>query len=226
MQSELRSCVKKNSWVPGTSDPLCTPMPVSVLKIPSLFVLPDKYFSWWVNGQPSFYFPSFANGIIDLTGFDDITHEALRNYHFLWLTYYYERSNFTLVCLNSDFNCTSEVDNGRQEKFQLVHQNDYYADEIRNNPDYGEIIEGSSSSPPCLNTETLKKFKIQSICNLLKNMSHQKEKFLNIMKFTKQSPVFLEHEEYSSIFTKYGYTFRNNTDKYNTEDRRVSLKNI
>ena len=129
----------------------------------SIICVARQVFPMVENGQPSFYFPSFANGIIDLTGFDDITHEALRNYHFLWLTYYYERSNFTLVCLNSDFNCTSEVDNGRQEKFQLVHQNDYYADEIRNNPDYGEIIEGSSSSPPCLNTVSYTHLTLQTI---------------------------------------------------------------
>ena len=54
------------------NDMINASLPVSVLKIPSLFVLPDKYFTWWENGQPSFYFPSFA-GIIDLTGFDDIT---------------------------------------------------------------------------------------------------------------------------------------------------------
>ena len=210
------------------NDMINASLPVSVLNIPSLFVLPDKYFPWWVDGQPlmkPWWFPSFG-GIIDLKGFDNITHEALRNYHFLWYTYYYERLNLTLVCLNRDFNCTSELENGLREKFVLAHQHDPYADEIRNNPDYGEIIEGSSTSPPCRHISTVKKFKIQSICNLLKNVSHQKEKIINIMKFTKQSPVFLEHEEYSSIFTKYGYTFRNNTDKYNTEDRRVSLKNI
>ena len=57
------------------------------------------------------------------------------------------------------------------------------------------------------------KFKIQSICQFLKNVSDYKNRdaFMKLMKFTKQSPsYYVEEDEYLSIVSdvsadKYGY---------------------
>ena len=85
--------------------------------------------------------------------------------------------------------------------------------ELRNNPQLGILIEADSTSPPCANTKTVQKLKIESICNFVKNVSRSKRAFLNLMKYTKQSPVYLEHHnDISSIPLKYGYTLKNRSE--------------
>ena len=46
-----------------------------------------------------------------------------------------------------------------------------------------------------------RKFNIESICDVIRRMSYDTKNFMKLMKFTKQSPVFLEEqEEHLSIF--------------------------
>ena len=76
---------------------------------------------------------------------------------------------------------------------------------IRKNPSVGKLIETDLTGPPCLLKETTKKFQIEPICNILKNVSRNDNRnaFLKLMKFTKQSPVYQEDdEEYKSIYKR------------------------
>ena len=66
-------------------------------------------------------------------------------------------------------------------------------------------------SPPCTNDKNIQLLMIDQICDFISNISKNRGAFMNIMKYTKQSPVFLEdHDDFDSIST-YGYTLKNNT---------------
>ena len=84
---------------------------------------------------------------------------------------------------------------------------------ILENPETYEVIEGiSSKSPPCTNTANIGKFKLESICSLLTNISQNKEPFMKLMKYTKQDPVtMVDNLEYSTIDEKYGFTLKDNS---------------
>ena len=108
----------------------------------------------------------------------------------------------------------------RLHSFNLV-ENAFYeiqAIGVRNNPSLGILIEGEVTAPPCSDPETVKQFKIEPICDLIKTVSRQKEAFLKLMKFTKQSPVFMEEDdEYNSVFSnmvsaKFGYSLKKNIE--------------
>ena len=98
-----------------------------------------------------------------------------------------------------------------------------YVTSIRKNPSVGKLIETDLTGPPCLLKETTKKFQIEPICNILKNVSRNDNRnaFLKLMKFTKQSPTYLlEKAEYLSMFNNasavsYGYSLKNNQVKVN-----------
>ena len=74
-------------------------------------------------------------------------------------------------------------------------------------------MEGSTNEPPCMDEEIIENFKIGPICKLQNDVSGQREAFLKLMKFTKQSPTFQENEEeFMSVFqsvnkslSQYGY---------------------
>ena len=142
----------------------------------------------------------------------NITDEAMRNYHFLWYSYI-SRKNFTLFCRREN-NCNEEP-----LKF-LFAEEDWHSkvvEEIRNFPEMGKLIETESNSPPCTNLENVQKMKIVSICRFLQNISSSNnvKALLKLMKYTKQSPVFLEDfndfENMGSISAKYGYTLKKNS---------------
>ena len=143
------------------------------------------------------------NNMIELM---NITDEAMRNYHYLWYTYI-NRQNFTLFCRIYN-NCDEEI-----LKFILAEENWHFKviEEIRKSPEMGKLIEAESTSPPCTNEQTVKELKIEPICNLLKNVSTSKRAFLKLMKYTKQSPVFLEDQDDFDSISTYGYTLKNNT---------------
>ena len=76
------------------------------------------------------------------------------------------------------------------------------------------MVEGYVTDQPCSNIDVIHQFKIDPICDFIKTVSHNKEAFLKLMKFTKQSPVFLEEDdEYNSVFSdvvnaKFGYSLK------------------
>ena len=194
-------------------------LPVSVLQIPTLFNLPDKYFPWWRNGEPHEEFPYSYPDDDKYLGFEmvrflNISIEAWRNYHYLWYTYYNDNTNFTLVCQHDSdsdsiyaYGCNCSADPLCFE-FPSVPVESY-----RNDNDF-TLLEGDSTSPPCSNYATIENFKIKSICSLLSKISMNKDSFLKLMMFTKQSPSFYDDlEQCFSCVTKYGFTPIYNSSK-------------
>ena len=193
-------------------------LPLSVLEFPAFFVLQDQFFVW-ENGEN--YIKRY-NNMVELM---NITVEAMRNYHYLWMTYIKDRKNFTLVCVNDKSNnCSINLFSFTLLSKSLLPPNNYklfenYASAIRKNPEkgIGMLIEGEVTAPPCSVPENVKKFKIGPICSMFKNINGNTDAFLKLMKFTKQSPVFMEEEnEYKSIFSsavsKYGYILKKNKE--------------
>ena len=168
------------------------------------------------------------NNIIELMNFTD---EAFRNYHYLWYSYIINKSNLKLFCMNlliplppngldldMDFNCTADP-----LRYLLADANwhNEILERIREDPALGKIFEANSiMQPPCLAEKTkIKELKIEPICNFLRNISQSKSAFLNLMKFTKQSPVYIEDLEFHGInnsSTKHGYTIN--------EDNKVPVE--
>ena len=198
-------------------------LPGSVLEFPLFFVLPNK-FSWRRDKIAFTDLNQFIHDDLFIYGEDrniieinnlvnhlNFTAEAMRNYHYLWYSYINKR-NFTLFCVNSNYehypvNCSTEA-----LKFFYADEDWHYdmIEIIRGNSTMGTFIEGEPSTPPCTSVEIIKQFKIAPICNFIANISMNKEAFLRLMKFTKQSPVFMEYQDkYSSISTKNGYILKN-----------------
>ena len=158
---------------------------------------------------------SIFRNIIELI---NVTEEAMTNYHYLWWTYNNNKQNFTLYCIydrKKNDNCT------KLGSFTLArYDNDWrlYVRRIRKHPDQGKLIEGELNDPPCSNDYIVRKFKIDKICNLQDEMAKNKRAFAILMKYTKQSPVYMEDEkEYNQVFSganrtlaSYGYTFKKN----------------
>ena len=185
-------------------------LPISVFDFPSFFVLPDNIFmvKEWKDEQQKWKVKKIKNKLEIL----DIPDEAVRNYHYLWDTFLNKKKNFTLFCLEEkkkEENCSSKS----PLEFVLAENPTHYArvSSIRNNPAKGILVEGEAFEPPCRNPTTVRKFKIEPICNLLKNITANQNPFLTAMMFTKQDPVFLvEEDEIHSMFSnnsalKYGY---------------------
>ena len=180
-------------------------LPVSVLKFPAFFTQPET------RMYPiSRYFPDFPVEDSTIFEFNNVTLKALRNYHYLWHTYFYELKNFTLFCLSEAYNCTVDregADNLNEKyRFQLALYENGIVNQIRENPNNGMLVEGDSITPPCSNYSTIKKFEIHVICNFLNDISKDKVSFLKLMKYSKQGPVFTEEDMESLNFTTFGYT--------------------
>ena len=176
-------------------------LPVSVLEIPGFFVVPDEYFKqyYWddeVLMQKLRYVIKPINNVIEL---NKITDEAMRNYHLLWCSYIH-KVNITIYCLNIGVKCSEEP-----LKFSIAAKTSDFEriQNIQQNPGKGsKIIEVSAQKPPCTCRQTVENFKIERICNFIKNVSQNKLPFLKLMKFTKQSPVSLEEDnEHYSVFS-------------------------
>ena len=169
-------------------------LPVSIFEFPSYFVLPDKHFVWKNSNEVIV----FINKMLE---FINIDYEASRNYHYLWNAFNGKQMNITIFCYHykSDFNCSEEP---KMFHMAITKQNYQHSNIIRKYPERGMLLEGSIVSPPCANKETVRKFKIEKICSIISNISNNVRPFLKLMKFTKQSPIFLEGEnEYASIFS-------------------------
>ena len=103
--------------------------------------------------------------------------------------------------------------------FMLTKETDVIYDYIRNNPNKGKLIEEFVTEPPCSNNEIVMKFKIRSICEFNKVIATNRESFLKLMMYTKQSPVFLDTEkEYLSLFQQANNTLNANGYFYRQQE--------
>ena len=151
-------------------------------------------------------------------GSNNISDEAMRNYHFLWTTFNNDISNFTIFCTKKGlFNCSNiplEFKLAKKKRdFETINS-------IRDKSIVGEVVEGQATAAPCTYPDTVKKFKIKQICDLHATAVKNIRPFLMLMKFTKQSPVFMEeeteHNSLSAISTESSSKFRFKVKTENT----------
>ena len=190
-------------------------LPSSIFEIPSFFVRTDKQFEWRWEYQTT-KSVTVVNNMVELL---NITDKSMRNYHFLWYSYF-NKENITLFCVNSKHvNCTENPLHGwsianKKFEFEIV-------DKIRRERDldFGQLMDIEAMEPPCTNNDNTEKYKIGSICKFIRSIARNKEAFLKLMKFSKQSPVFQEDDiEHLSVFPnqsadKFGFTLKRPTKK-------------
>ena len=196
-------------------------LPASILKFPSFFTMPEKILRVESIDTSNGGGENFPGAIFKIMlDFINVTSESMQNYHFLWWSYNHRQNNFTLFCFykGNQNNCS----NHRGYIFVDYENVMFNVDSIRNNPSLGRLIEEVISEPPCTNKDIIKKLKIEKICILQKQISDNKEAFLKLMKFTKQSPIYLEEdEEYRTIFQNINSTLQ--TFGYNWRKDKVRL---
>ena len=145
----------------------------------------------------------------------NITDEAMRNYHYLWYTHTHDKKA-TIFCVNVNDMAGITIDCSKQHLNSIIPEQESHftmIDRIKKNSSIGKVIEIEATAPPCQDEATVEKYRIESICNFLRNISSNKEAFLKLMKFTKQSPTYIEdHDEYDNFINleKYGYFSKNN----------------
>ena len=177
-------------------------LPVSVLEFPAFFVSNENFFFYF--GWKSEIYVGYIYKNLEMI---NITEESMRNYHFLWYSYM-NAKNFTLFCHNhGKFKCLENP-----LKFSLAKSSAHYdqINRIRKQPSYGEFLKGEAFDPPCTNHELIKRFKIESVCNFIASISKNQNAFLILMKYTKQSPVYLDEDNvnFSPVSTaaKFGFS--------------------
>ena len=142
------------------------------------------------------------NSLIELINIPD---EEMINYHYLWWTYNNNKVNITLFCETTEENNCSE----NRAIFRLALSDVHFGivNSIKNSPEKGKLIEDFITEPPCKNDSIVQKFKIKLICDLHTNISHNKNIFLKLMLYTKQSPIYMDSEKEKSLFQKANETF-------------------
>ena len=74
----------------------------------------------------------------------------------------------------------------------------------------GIILEGEIFGPPCGDDKLVKTFKLENLCDFMKAISKKPLPILSMLKYSKQSPVYIEtKEEYSSTFGRINESLRN-----------------
>ena len=74
-------------------------------------------------------------------------------------------------------------------------------------------------NPPCRDLKQAEEFGFEQMCGFLQNISSNKQSFLHLMKFTKQSPVYIEEDQlFKPLQEKaanYGYFYKENRERPN-----------
>ena len=188
-------------------------LPGHVLDIPPLFVFPNtqNYKNDLVNNEDikSLNIIRFVRNMVP-----GMPTEALRNYIFLWRSFIkYGNDNVTIYCTKGkNINCND---------FRGFHlavasnpgNTQKYLNKLKKNSTNGYLIQGTIRSNPCSINKTIEHFKIGYMCTFLKQFSKQLVPFLQLMKYSIQSPGYLvaekEHlslfENANETFVKYGF---------------------
>ena len=181
-------------------------LPVSVLEFPQFFGTLDKQSEFKYNTTEW----SDIRGLGNIVKLSKISDEEIRNYHFLWRTFNNFQENFTLFCRTErKTNCSDPKNFRIAERRETINM----AKSIRENPSKGKVFDGQIYESPCTQKGVVKKFKIQRICDLQSKMSENKEAFLKLMVFTKQSPIFKATETFigaKEALELYNYTLKEN----------------
>ena len=183
-------------------------LPAFALKIPFFYTRPRKQ-------ESERYFKYVSYGITphhlkDLENY--LSPGSLHFYHLLWYKYIKGERKVIIFCvITAENNCKDPT----KFRFPVSSvRSDYILESIMHNKSKGVILEGDILSPPCMDDEIILTFKLESVCNFNKNISDNPLALLGMLKYNKQSPVFLENNnEYDFIFAsknhsleKFGYS--------------------
>merc|ERR1712079_653759 len=172
-------------------------LPLTVFQFPTFFTLPDN--EYFENKElETDEVVAIVNSKIELLNMND---ESMRNYHYYWYSYNNNLGKLILLCQNNRrTNCSND-----KLKYDLAIKEELNGviNVIRKNPEEGKLIESNVSNPPCADEEIIHMLKLEQICKFLRSVSENRDAFMKLMKFTKQSPVYLEDdEEHTSVFSK------------------------
>ena len=90
----------------------------------------------------------------------------------------------------------------------------------RAQPSRGVIIEAKITKPPCLDPDIAKKMNITQICDLLHDVTNEKQAFFKLLKYSKQSPTVVEEkEEYDFFFQSMNSTLSSKNYYYTSDEK-------
>ena len=204
-----------------------------------VFNLPNFFFNKFVK-WPSFWnADKNANMMMKtLKNIIPVASESVINYHYLWVSYLNNRKTVSVFCIWDDkTDCNNYIKKQKNDveinyKIPSKESQFFMVERLRNETgnNLGILVEGDLNGPPCLDAKIIDKFKIQEICKMLNLISKNSNGFLKMMKYSIQSPVYIEgDEEYLSMFqdanttiSKKGYIFKEN--KVSTSFTRINVK--
>ena len=141
-----------------------------------------------------------------LSDFKNLLPESIRNYHYLWHTYIKGESKVQIFCQFKTRSCKDYDDffiptnEGTKNTVMTIKKNN----------SKGILLEGEVFGPPCRDDKLIKTFKLKNLCDFMKAISKKPLPILSMLKYSKQSPVYVEtKEEYSSIFGRINESLRN-----------------
>ena len=184
-------------------------LPAFALKTPFFYSRPRKQLSYqFFNHVTDWKKPS----IDDLK--DYLSPGSVHFYHFLWYKYIKGERKVLFFCAITKVNSCEDP---KKYTIPISEHSKDFLETIMKNKTKGIILEGDISSPPCKDAKIIKTFKLENICNFNKNISNNPLPLLGMLKYNKQSPVFLENNnEYDFLFAgknhslkKFGYSSEN-----------------
>ena len=198
-------------------------LPGHVLDLPSFFVFPkNKYYKKQLmsNEIRSIDIPRILE---EKLVSDDFPIEAIRNYIFLWRSFLNRKTDVIIYCMIVRNKCNCKGFDGFHLATDTNPENQQKnVDLLRKNLTKGYLIEGTIHSSPCSDNKTVDHFRIRAMCKFLPIFPKNLDPFLKLMKYSIQSPVFLETEEEhlatfenaNETFVRYGFTLRKNMQGY------------
>ena len=172
-------------------------LPGTLMTLPHWFLKPNNDDMIKLIEDKKFYLKPLPSS--------EVTELANLRYKYFWTVFNAGAENLFLMCTIE--NCGPEdfffIEPGKDEGAKAMLE-----DEKRKH----KVKHAAVKVPPCRDEGQAREFGFQSICDIKKNVSANVETFLKVVKFTKQSPTFLESEqEYLNVFgsltgnEKYGF---------------------
>ena len=179
-------------------------LPKFALKIPQFYSKPGRKESYEIFYDAK---KSVGVGLGVLKDFNHLSPDSIRNYHFLWHKYLKHEENVAIYCTFQKTNDCKKVTD-----FHLNNNkagSTYSINSIRKNNSRGILLEGKIYGPPCEDMSLIEIFKLENLCNFNKENSIKPWPLLGMLKYSLQSPIFIEQEgEYQQIFARKNESFR------------------
>ena len=148
--------------------------------------------------------------------------EAIRNYIFLWRCFIKRKTHVIIYCIASNKRNCKGFDGFHLATDTSQKDQERNVDLLRKNVTKGYLMEGTIHSSPCRDNKTVDHFRIREMCNFLTLFPRNLIPFLKLMKYSIQSPVFLETQEEhlatfenaNETYVRYGFMARKNKKGY------------